>query len=95
MEGRALLLEFKSPYDDGTIHVILSPTEFIGRLVSLVPMPKGYGMSWAQRLKRVLTGRHSIPFQILRVFSLIQHEIRALRERKSANSYSTNVLDSF
>jgi hypothetical protein len=40
-------------------HVILSPMEFIGRLVSLVPKPKGYGMSWAQRLKRVLTGRPS------------------------------------
>jgi hypothetical protein len=33
--------------------------------------------------------------QRLTIFSLIQHEIRALWERKSANSYSTNVLDNF
>jgi selenocysteine lyase/cysteine desulfurase len=54
-----VVVELKSPYDDGTTHVILSPMEFIGRLVSLVPKPKGYGMSWAQTLKRVLTGRPS------------------------------------
>ncbi|MGK0473710.1 MAG: hypothetical protein ACJAR0_004206, partial [Candidatus Azotimanducaceae bacterium] len=54
-----VVVELKSPYDDGTTHVILSPMEFIGRLVSVVPKPKGYGMSWAQRLKRVLTGRPS------------------------------------
>jgi hypothetical protein len=89
-----VVVELKSSYDDGTTHVILSPMEFIGRLVLLVPKPRlnltrfhgvfspnsrlrkqiipaqsvqgeskckpeGYGMSWAQRLKRVLTGRPS------------------------------------
>jgi hypothetical protein len=38
-------------------HLILSTMEFIGRLVLRVPKPKGHGMSWAQRLKRVITGR--------------------------------------
>jgi hypothetical protein len=35
-----VVVEPKSPYDDGTTHVILSPMEFIGRLVSLVPKPR-------------------------------------------------------
>jgi len=35
-----VIVELKSPYDDGTTHVVLSPTEFIGRLVSLVPKPR-------------------------------------------------------
>jgi hypothetical protein len=116
-----MVVELKSPYNDGTTHVILSPMEFLGRLVALVPRPwanltrfhgvlsrggpppnsklrkqivpekpvqveagrspaerspaerspaerspvgskpgsKRYGMYWAQRLKRVLTGRPS------------------------------------
>jgi hypothetical protein len=53
-----VIVELKSPYDDGATE-FLSRMEFIGRLVSLVPKPKGYGMYWAQRLKRVLTGRPS------------------------------------
>jgi hypothetical protein len=35
-----VIVELKSPYDDGATHVILSRMEFIGRLVSLVPKPK-------------------------------------------------------
>jgi hypothetical protein len=35
-----VIVELKSPYSDGTTHVVLSPLEFIGRLVSLVPKPK-------------------------------------------------------
>ena len=30
----------KSPYSDGTTHVVLNPMEFIGRLASLVPRPR-------------------------------------------------------
>jgi hypothetical protein len=32
-----VIAELKSPYSDGTTHVVLSPLEFIGRLVALVP----------------------------------------------------------
>ena len=35
-----VIVELKSAYDDGTTHVVLSPMEFIGRLVSLVPRPR-------------------------------------------------------
>ena len=83
-----VIVGLKTPYDDGTTHVVLSPMEFIGRLAALVPKPrvnltrfhgvfssnsklrrqvvprqpakreerqkpKAYGMTWAQRLKRV------------------------------------------
>jgi hypothetical protein len=34
------IVELKSPYSNGTTHVVLSPMEFIGRLVSLVPKPR-------------------------------------------------------
>ena len=30
----------KTPYDDGTSHVVLSPMEFMGRLAALVPKPR-------------------------------------------------------
>ncbi len=30
----------KTPYDDGTSHVVLDPMEFIGRLAALVPRPR-------------------------------------------------------
>ena len=33
-------LALKTPYDDGTSHVVLSPMEFIGRLAALVPKPR-------------------------------------------------------
>jgi hypothetical protein len=35
-----VIVELKSPYSDGTTHVVLSPKEFIGRLVALVPKPR-------------------------------------------------------
>jgi hypothetical protein len=35
-----VIVELKSPYDDGTTHVILSPLEFLSRLVALVPRPR-------------------------------------------------------
>ena len=92
-----VIVALKTPYDDGTSHVVLSPLEFMGRLAALVPklrvnltrfhgvfspnsklrefvVPrksvddvgvenqsgnKAYSMTWAQRLKRVLTGRRS------------------------------------
>ena len=35
-----VIVALKTPYDDGTSHVVLSPMEFIGRLVALVPKPR-------------------------------------------------------
>ena len=34
------ILGLKTPYDDGTTHVVLSPLEIIGRLAALVPRPR-------------------------------------------------------
>jgi hypothetical protein len=65
-----VVVELKSPYDDGTTHVILSPMEFIGRLVSLVPKPKGYGIYWAQR-ERKLANLYST--NVLANFRYIDH----------------------
>ena len=38
-EPRAAIA-LKTPYDDGTTHVVLSPMEFMGRLAALVPRPR-------------------------------------------------------
>ena len=38
--GGSVIVELKSPYSDGTTHIVLSPMEFIGRLVALVPKPR-------------------------------------------------------
>jgi len=35
-----VIVGLKTPYDDGTTHVVLSPMEFIGRLAALVPPPR-------------------------------------------------------
>lgn len=32
-----VIVALKTPYDDGTSHVVLSPMEFVGRLAALVP----------------------------------------------------------
>ena len=32
--------ELKTPYRDGTTHVIFEPVDFIAKLVALVPKPK-------------------------------------------------------
>ena len=36
----SVIVELKSPHSDGTTHIVLSPMEFIGRLVALVPKPR-------------------------------------------------------
>ena len=36
-----MIVALKTPYDDGTSHVVLSPMEFMGRLAALVPRPRG------------------------------------------------------
>ena len=35
-----VIYALKTPYSDGTTHVVLSPLEFIGRLTALVPKPR-------------------------------------------------------
>ena len=35
-----VVITLKTPYDDGTTHVVLSPMEFMGRLAALVPRPR-------------------------------------------------------
>ena len=35
-----VVIALKTPYDDGTTHVVLSPMEFMGRLAALVPKPR-------------------------------------------------------
>ena len=43
----------KTPYRDGTTHVVLEPLDLMARLAALVPTPRHVAMSWAKRLKRV------------------------------------------
>jgi hypothetical protein len=43
----------KTPYRDGTTHVVVEPLDFIARLAAPVPPPRHVAMSWARRLKRV------------------------------------------
>jgi hypothetical protein len=38
--GCRVVIALKTPYDDGTTHVVLSPMEFMGRLAALVPRPR-------------------------------------------------------
>ena len=35
-----VVIALKTPYDDGTTHVVLGPMEFMGRLAALVPRPR-------------------------------------------------------
>ena len=34
------MLQLKSPYQDGTTHIVMSPLEFMQRLAALVPRPR-------------------------------------------------------
>ena len=43
----------KTPYRDGTTHVIFEPEDFIARLAALVANDRQRLLTWAQRLKRV------------------------------------------
>lgn len=61
--------ELKTPYRNGTTHVIFEPLDFIARLSALIPKPKQdpldgeektpmeqrSAMTWARRLKRVFS----------------------------------------
>ena len=35
-----VVLQLKSPYRDGTTHIVMSPLEFLQRLAALVPRPR-------------------------------------------------------
>jgi hypothetical protein len=41
-EGGLVRLALKTPYRDGTTHVIFEPADFIARLVALVPKPRAH-----------------------------------------------------
>jgi hypothetical protein len=63
----SVIVELKSPYSDGTTHIVLSPMEFIGRLVALVPTPRvnltryfSFGIT-AYSLRIVSYARKSFP----------------------------------
>ena len=44
----------KTPYRDGTTHLVLDPLDLMARLAALVPpTPSHVAMSWARWLKRV------------------------------------------
>jgi hypothetical protein len=49
--------ELKTPYRDGTTHVIFDPVYFIAKLAAdqdeKTPAQRHVAMTWAQRLKRV------------------------------------------
>ncbi len=35
-----VVLQLKTPYQDGTTHIVMSPLEFMQRLTALVPRPR-------------------------------------------------------
>jgi Putative transposase len=37
------VLQLKSPYKDGTTHIVMEPLEFMERLAALVPRPWSFG----------------------------------------------------
>ena len=43
----------KTPYRDGTTHLMLEPLDLMARLAALVPPPRHVAMNWAKWLKRV------------------------------------------
>ena len=54
------LLKLKTPWRDGTTHLVMSPLELMQRLAALVPRPRlncvhhrPVRLSWARLLKRV------------------------------------------
>ena len=54
------MLKLKTPWRDGTTHLVMSPLEFMQRLAALAPRPRlncaqhrPVWLSWARLLKRV------------------------------------------
>ena len=56
-----VVLQLKSPYQDGTTHIVMSPLEFMQRLAALVPRPrlKPHSLSWRARAKTPSCARRS------------------------------------
>ena len=42
MDGGRIRYTLKTPYRDGTTHVVFEPKDFIARLAALVPKPRGH-----------------------------------------------------
>jgi hypothetical protein len=40
-------LPLKAPWNDGTAHLLLSPSEFIEKLCALIPPPRGHLVRWS------------------------------------------------
>jgi hypothetical protein len=43
------VLQLKSPYKDGTTHIVMEPLEFMERLTALVPRPRLHLMADCRR----------------------------------------------
>jgi hypothetical protein len=65
-----VIVELKSPYADGTTHVILSPMEFISRLVSLIPKPRVN-----------LTRFHGV-FSLVRIRRIVNYEKKSFQQNR-------------
>jgi hypothetical protein len=52
-------LKLKTPWRDGTTHLVMSPLEFMQRLAALVPCPPvlPYGLEWDSRLRECFTAK--------------------------------------
>jgi hypothetical protein len=53
-----VLLQRKTPYQDGTTHIVMSPLEFLQRLAALVPATApSHSLPWGARAQRQAPGR--------------------------------------
>ena len=48
--GQVVVLTLKTPYRDGTTHIVMSPLEFMQRLAALVPRPRLLAAGWLSRV---------------------------------------------
>jgi hypothetical protein len=46
LADKKVKLRLKTPYTDGTTHILLSFSEFIEKLVALIPPPKAHLVRW-------------------------------------------------
>jgi hypothetical protein len=44
-----MVLTLKTPYRDGTTHIVMSPLEFMQRLAALVPRPRFHLIRYSRR----------------------------------------------
>ena len=56
-----VVLKLKTPYRDGTSHLVMSPLEFMQRLAALVPRPRLHLIRFDGVLAAYLANRHLKP----------------------------------